>query len=105
MQARPWTLAAGTLILALAALPARGDDDVAAGKWPTFHVFSMTGEVMAPAPPPPAAMGPARDYRVLWGDPANREFVGPSENAWDFNKGDVSDLAAMPGGSLPYEVD
>lgn len=44
-----------------------------------------------------SAMGPARDFRVLWADPAVHNFVGMSENGWDFNKPD-----SIPGfGPLP----
>src|SRR5262245_8371438 len=31
-------------------------------------------------------MGPARDFRVLWADPAVRNFMGMSETGWDFNR-------------------
>jgi hypothetical protein len=41
----------------------------------------------------------ARDYRVLWADPAIKDFVGPSENNWDFTKPDT-----IPGfGSMPHQ--
>jgi hypothetical protein len=40
----------------------------------------------------------ARDYRVLWADPAIKDFVGLSENGWDFSKPDT-----IPGfGSMPH---
>jgi hypothetical protein len=42
--------------------------------------------------------GPGRDYRVLWADPAIKDFVGLSENGWDFSKPDT-----IPGfGSMPH---
>src|SRR5262245_15262393 len=44
-----------------------------------------------------SAMGPARDFRVLWADPSVRNFVGVSENGWDFNRPE-----SIPGfGTLP----
>jgi hypothetical protein len=35
--------------------------------------------------PPPAISGERRDFKALWRDPAIRNYVGLSENAWDFN--------------------
>jgi len=36
--------------------------------------------------PRPSSMGPARDYRMLWGNEAVEDIVGRSENGWDFNR-------------------
>ena len=45
-------------------------------------------------PPVTASRGPAAaaNMRALWDDPQIRDFVGLSENAWDF-----TDLNAVPG--------
>jgi hypothetical protein len=40
----------------------------------------------------------ARDYRAIWADPAIKDYVGLSENGWDFSKPDT-----IPGfGSMPH---
>jgi hypothetical protein len=84
-------------VLSLASLPALGQDGVSVRKLPPFQVFSMTGEGMAFAPVPGGVMGAGQDYRLLWTDPAIKDFVGISENGWDFSKPD-----GVPGfGPLP----
>jgi hypothetical protein len=37
------------------------------------------------AVPPPGISGERRDFRALWRDPAIQNYVGLSENSWDFN--------------------
>jgi hypothetical protein len=95
-RARYWIAAVTVGGLNLASQPALGQDGVSMRKWPPFQVFSMTGEgtVFAPLP---GAMGAGPDYRFLWTDPAIKDFVGISENGWDFSKPD-----GVPGfGPLP----
>jgi hypothetical protein len=95
--ARYWIPAVAGAALSLASIPALGQDGVSVRKWPPFQVFSMTGEGTVFAPLPGAAMGAGQDYRFLWTDPAIKDFVGMSENGWDFSKPD-----GVPGfGPLP----
>jgi hypothetical protein len=35
--------------------------------------------------PPPGISGERRDFKALWRDPAIQNYVGLSENSWDFN--------------------
>jgi hypothetical protein len=37
------------------------------------------------AVPTPGISGERRDFKALWRDPAIQNYVGLSENAWDFN--------------------
>jgi len=62
-----------------------------------FAAIGLLGSVLpvAAQEAPPLASG--SDLRSLWADPAIRDFVGMTENGWDFNKPDT-----IPGfGSLP----
>jgi hypothetical protein len=96
MPLKNWTVALSAFALLAASVPAaaqegRNPPEVAAlPDLPTNGNSADT--VRSPA-------GPARDYRVLWADPAIKDFVGSSENNWDFTKPDE-----IPGfGSLPYQ--
>jgi hypothetical protein len=40
------------------------------------------------AVPTPGISGERRDFKALWRDPAIRNYVGLSENSWDFNAPD-----------------
>lgn len=95
MPLKNWTVALSAIAVLAASVPAaaqegRNPPEVAAiPETPTNG--NSTDPVRSPA-------GPARDYRVLWADPAIKDFVGASENSWDFTKPD-----SIPGfGSLPY---
>jgi hypothetical protein len=75
-----WILA---LAFALITAPSAADE----GRSPEIAALAdapAIAGVTDPAPRRPA--GPARDYRVLWADPAIKDFVGLSENGWDFTK-------------------
>jgi hypothetical protein len=92
---RHWTLALSALALFAAATPSLAEE----GRSSEIAVLpdvSLNGDNTDQVR---AAAGPARDYRVLWADPAIKDFVGPSENNWDFTKPDT-----IPGfGSLPHQ--
>jgi hypothetical protein len=86
-----WILA---LAFALITAPLAADE----GRSPEIEAFADPPAIDgATEPAPRGSAGPARDYRVLWADPAIRDFVGLSENGWDFTKPD-----GIPGfGPLP----
>ena len=73
-----WTLTLALTLLAapLAAEEARAPlETVGASRPMTALANSMPNE--------PA--GAVRNYRALWADPAIKDFIGLSENAWDFS--------------------
>ena len=95
MSTKIWTVALSAIALIAASVPAAAQE----GRFPSEIAVlpdvplngDNTDTVRSPA-------GPTRDYRVLWADPAIRDFVGPSENGWDFTKPDT-----IPGfGSMPH---
>jgi hypothetical protein len=95
MSTRNWTIALSAVALIAASLP-------------SLAQMEQNVPEIAALPDVPLNMdntdsgrlpsGPAPDYRLLWADPAIKNFVGPSENGWDFTQPD-----SIPGfGSLPY---
>ena len=95
MSTRNWTIALSAVALIAACVPsaaqeARNVPEIAA--LPDVPLtMDSTDSVHLPS-------GPAPEYRLLWADPAIKNFVGPSENDWDFTKPD-----SIPGfGALPY---
>jgi hypothetical protein len=93
MSTRIWTVALSALaLIATSATAQEGRFPAEIAVLPDVGLNGdNTDSVRMPA-------GPGRDYRVLWADPAIKDFVGPSENGWDFTKPDT-----IPGfGSMPY---
>jgi hypothetical protein len=68
------------------------------GRSPEVAAFADPPVIAGAAEPAPrGSAGPAWDYRVLWADPAIRDFIGLNENDWDFAKQE-----SIPGfGPLP----
>jgi hypothetical protein len=95
MSSTNWKWAVSAAALIASHVAAIGQGPPPAAEIADLPSLSTTGE--GTASPPGEAMGPARDFRVLWADPAIQSFVGMAENGWDFNKPDE-----IPGfGSLP----
>jgi hypothetical protein len=72
------------------------------GRTPEIAAFAHPPAIAgATEPAPRGSAGPAKDYRVMWADPAIRDFIGLSENGWDFAKPE-----SIPGfGPLPDRAD
>jgi hypothetical protein len=89
------TWAAFALMLFVA--PAGAQDGLPQAEVAALPHISETGDFTTERPKSGGALGPARDFRVLWADPAVRNFVGMSENGWDFNKPDtIPGFGAVP---------
>jgi len=86
MRSLDWTVAASMILIVLGSTPASAQEEGSVGKWPPFHLLSETGGMSEFGLPRPSSMGPARDYRMLWGNEAVEDIVGRSENGWDFNR-------------------
>jgi len=94
MSTRILTVALSAIALIAVAAPATAQEGRFPAEIAVLPDVGLTGDntdsVRAPAG--------ARDYRVLWADPAIKDFVGLSENGWDFSKPDT-----IPGfGSMPH---
>ena len=94
MSSKIWTVALSAIALIAVSAPAAAQEGRFPAEIAVLPDVGLNGDntdsVRAPAG--------ARDYRVLWADPAIKDFVGPSENGWDFTKPDT-----IPGfGSMPY---
>ena len=74
-------LAAAALILGAGVSPALCEE-LALLPLPSARVPAVAFE--RTVVPPPGISG-ERDFKALWRDPAIRNYVGLSENSWDFN--------------------
>ena len=91
MSTRIWTVALGAIaLIATSATAQEGRFPAEIAVLPDAPLnHDHAGSVRAPAGAP--------DYRVLWADPAIKDFVGLSENGWDFTKPDtIPGFGAMP---------
>jgi hypothetical protein len=88
MPSMSWKLAMSAAALVVWIMPVAGEErppsDLAA--FPSVPASGGVTDITSAGAA--AASGPARDFRVLWADPAIKDFVGMSENEWDFNKPD-----------------
>ena len=94
MSTRIWTVALSAIALMAMSAAATAQEGRFPAEIAVLPDVGLNGDntdsVRAPAG--------ARDYRVLWADPAIKDFVGLSENGWDFSKPDT-----IPGfGSMPH---
>jgi hypothetical protein len=95
MSMKRWTLTLGAVVLITACVPSAAQEGRNPPEVAVLPDVPLNGDVTETVHLP---SGPARDYRALWADPAIKDFVGASENGWDFTKPD-----GIPGfGSLPY---
>jgi hypothetical protein len=98
MSTRNWTIALSAIALIAACVPSAAQETRTVPEIAALPDVPLTGDNTDSIRPP---SGAAQEYRLLWADPAIRNYVGPSENGWDFNKPDD-----IPGfGSLPYRDD
>jgi len=94
MSTRILTVALSAIALIAVAAPATAQEGRFPAEIAVLPEVALNGDntdsIRAPAG--------ARDYRVLWADPAIKDYVGLSENGWDFSKPDT-----IPGfGSMPH---
>jgi hypothetical protein len=88
MPSMSWKLAMSAAALVLWIVPVAGEE-LRPSELAAFPNVPATGDLTDVTSGGTAgAAGPARDFRVLWADPAIKDYVGISENEWDFNKPD-----------------
>jgi hypothetical protein len=87
MPSMSWKLAMSAAALVLWIMPVAGEE-LRPSELAAFPKVPATGVTDVTSGGTAGAGGPARDFRALWADPAIKDFVGMSENEWDFNKPD-----------------
>jgi hypothetical protein len=87
MPSMSWKLAMSAAALVLWIMPVAGEE-LRPSELAAFPTIPTPGVTDVTSGGTAGAAGPARDFRVLWADPAIKDFVGMSENEWDFNKPD-----------------
>jgi hypothetical protein len=88
MPSMSWKRAMSAAALVLWSVPVAGEE-LRPSELAAFpSVPAAGGATDATSGGTAGAASPARDFRVLWADPAIKDFVGISENEWDFNKPD-----------------
>jgi hypothetical protein len=95
MSTRIWTVAVSAIALIATNAAAVAQEGRFPAEIAVLPEVGLNGDNTASVRMP---AGPGRDYRLLWADPAIKDFVGLSENGWDFTKPDT-----IPGfGSMPH---